>query len=137
MVHGVVPPRRLAEIYAAADAFLLPSTDEPYGMVYGEALAAGLPVVGWSSGNLPTLVESGSEGLLVRPGDLTALVAALRALIEDEELRLSMAERARRRVAALPTWEQSAAAFFSAIGEALAQTEGAAGRPREPLSSSE
>ena len=136
VVHGVVPPRRLAEIYAASDVFLLPSIGEPYGMVYGEALAAGLPVVGWRSGNLPSLVESGSQGLLVPPGDLTALAAALEALIEDHGLRRSMAERARRRAVGLPTWEQSAAAFFSAVGEALAQAGGAAGL-REPLRSSE
>jgi glycosyltransferase involved in cell wall biosynthesis len=137
VVQGVLPPRQLAEIYAAADVFLLPSTDEPYGMVYGEALAAGLPVVGWRSGNLPRLVESGGEGLLVPRGDLAALVAALRALIEDEGLRLSMSKRARRRAAALPTWEQSAAAFFSAVREALAQAEEATGLLREPLKSSE
>ncbi len=45
-----------------ADAFVLPSYREPYGTVYGEALAAGLPVVGWRAGNLPHLADDGREG---------------------------------------------------------------------------
>ena len=39
--------------YRSADVFVLPSYREPYGTVYGEAMAAGLPVVGWRAGNLP------------------------------------------------------------------------------------
>jgi glycosyltransferase involved in cell wall biosynthesis len=119
VVHGVLPPDRVAQMYAAADLFLLPSTDEPYGIVYAEALAAGLPVVGWRSGNLPRLIESGVEGILVEPADVDALRSAVGRLIEDGELRRSMAEGARERATRLPSWEASAAAFFSAISDVL------------------
>jgi glycosyltransferase involved in cell wall biosynthesis len=47
--------------YASADAFVLPSVREPYGTVYGEAMAFGLPVVGWRAGNLPNLAVDGSR----------------------------------------------------------------------------
>ena len=61
VVHGVVPPSELRALYQGADAFVLASTVEPYGTVYGEALAAGLPVIGWRAGNLPHLIEEGLE----------------------------------------------------------------------------
>jgi len=124
VVHGVLPPEHVRAMYAAADLFLLPSSEEPFGMVYTEALAAGLPVVGWRSGNLPRLLEDGVEGRLVSPGHVDALAFALLRLVEDEPLRRAMAERARRRAARLPSWEQSAEAFYSAVTEALAQSSG-------------
>ena len=74
-------------MYRDADVFVLPSVREPYGTVYGEAMAAGLPVVGWRAGNLPHLASHEREGLLVEPGDVRALTSALRRLTEDEELR--------------------------------------------------
>ena len=137
VVHGVLPQERVRALYLGADAFVLPSVEEPYGMVYAEALAAGLPVVGWRSGNLPRLVESGVEALLAEPGDTVALAACIRRLAEDGTLRGAMAEAARRRGARLPTWQDSAAAFFSAVREALAQRRGAPVRRREALKSSE
>jgi glycosyltransferase involved in cell wall biosynthesis len=91
---------------------------EPYGTVWGEAMAAGLPVVGWRAGNLPHLAEHGREGLLVGPGDVAALSAALASLAGDEDLRRRMAAAAERRAADRPTWAQSAALFFGALREA-------------------
>jgi len=49
---------------------VLPSLKEPYGTVYGEAMAFGLPVVGWRAGNLPYLAEDEQEGLILAPGDV-------------------------------------------------------------------
>src|SRR5918994_5310736 len=53
VVHGLLPSAAVERMYRAADAFVLPSFEEPYGTVWGEAMAAGLPVVGWHAGNLP------------------------------------------------------------------------------------
>src|SRR5918993_914863 len=87
VVHGPLPAERVAALYQAADIFALPSLREPYGTVWGEAMAAGLPVVGWRAGNLPHLAEHGREGLLASPGDVAALSAALARLAGDEDLR--------------------------------------------------
>ena len=57
VAHGVVPRERVAALYAAADVFVMPSTLEPYGTAYGEAMSYGLPVVGWDAGNLPYLAH--------------------------------------------------------------------------------
>jgi glycosyltransferase involved in cell wall biosynthesis len=61
--------------------------DEPFGLVAAEAQMAGCPVVGYRRGGLPEVVEEGTGGFLVPPGDLDALVAAVpRALALDRRL---------------------------------------------------
>lgn len=114
-VHGPVSRERVAELYAAADVFVLASTKEPYGTVYGEAMAAGLPVVGWRSGNLPHLAADGREGLAVEPGDIAGLAGALRRLVEDEPYRRQLATAARAKAESFPTWAESAARLFGVL----------------------
>ena len=116
VVHGPVHPRTVAGLYRAADAFMLASMREPYGTVYGEAMAAGLPVVGWRAGNLPHLARHGEEGLIVDPGDVAGLTAALRRLAYDEELRQRLGTAAQRRAETFPTWGQSAQQLFRVLG---------------------
>src|SRR5919202_1271564 len=118
-VHGPLPRENVAALYDAADVFVLPSVKEPYGTVYGEAMAAGLPVVGWRAGNLPYLMEDGREGLLCDPGDVEGLARGLERLVDDEPLRRQLGEAARRRALARPTWEEVAALFFAAIRDAV------------------
>jgi glycosyltransferase involved in cell wall biosynthesis len=120
VVHGPLPAERVAALYRQADVFVLPSLREPYGTVWGEAMAAGLPVVGWRAGNLPHLATDGRDGLLARPGDVAALRDALARLAGDEGLRRAMGAAAAERAAERPTWAQSAALFFSALREAAA-----------------
>jgi len=116
--HGRLDRREVAALYRDADVFVLSSVREPYGTVYGEAMAAGLPVVGWRAGNLPYLACHGREGLLVERGDVAGLTSALRSLAEDEELRTRLGAAARRKAAAFPTWEQTAEQFFAVVREA-------------------
>ena len=118
VVHGPLPRSRVATFMAAADAFVLPSVREPYGTVYGEAMALGCPVVGWRAGNLPHLAEDGREGLLVGPGDVPALAGALARLAGDPALLARLREGARARGRSLPTWEQSAQRFFAVVSRA-------------------
>ena len=79
VAHGPLDRRAVADLYANADGFVLPSYVETYGTVYGEALAAGLPTVGWRAGNLPNLVTDGREGCLVTPGDVDGLRGGARS----------------------------------------------------------
>jgi glycosyltransferase involved in cell wall biosynthesis len=118
MVHGPVPAEQVAALYREADVFVLPSLREPFGTVWGEAMAAGLPVVGWRAGNLPHLASDGREGLLVTPGDVAGLSRALGRLATDEDLRRRLAAAAGRRAATPPTRAQSADLFFGALREA-------------------
>jgi len=98
----------LARSYGAADLLLLPSRAETYGMVVTEALARGLPVVAAEVGGVPEALGHGADGtrpgLLVPPGDPRALGEALRAWLEDADLRRRLRRAARQRRASLSRW---------------------------------
>ena len=128
VVHGLIPAAAVERMYRAADAFVLPSFEEPYGTVWGEAMAAGLPVVGWHAGNLPFLADHETEGMLVEVGDMQALGAAIEQLARDPDRRGRMGLAARRRAAARPTWDETAARFFGIIEEVRSPHSG--GDPR-------
>ena len=115
VVHGPVDRERVGELYRAADVFVLPSYRDPYGTVYGEAMAAGLPVVGWRAGNLPNLADHDREGLILRPGDRSGLAAALARLAADAGYRERLAAAAARRARRLPTWDETTARFVELL----------------------
>jgi glycosyltransferase involved in cell wall biosynthesis len=129
VVHGPVSVAEVAAFYRAADAFALASSREPYGTVYGEAMAFGLPVVGYAAGNLPHLARDGEEGLVVPPGDVPALAAALGRLADDEGLRTRLGAAAARRAATFPTWEDTAGLLFDEL-RAVVREAARAGRGR-------
>lgn len=102
--EGFVPDESLPEYYAAADAFVLPSRQlrerdgvEGFGIVFLEAGAAGLPVVGAATGGIPEAVQHGRAGLLIPQDDLAALVHALRILARNPGEARRMGEEGRRR----------------------------------------
>jgi glycosyltransferase involved in cell wall biosynthesis len=121
IVHGRQAREDVAALYRSADAFVLPAYREPYGTVWGEAMAFGLPVVGWRAGNLPYLAENERDALLVEPGDIAALSRAMLRLAFDEEHRRALGAAAARRALSRPTWAESAELFFAAIREGLAE----------------
>jgi glycosyltransferase involved in cell wall biosynthesis len=115
---GAVSQERLAELYGAADLFVLASRFEGYGMAFADAVARGLPVIGTTAGAIPEAVPEGT-GVLVPPDDVAALAQALRRLIEDRGERRRLAFGARRMAARFPSWQSSAVLFARTI-EALA-----------------
>jgi glycosyltransferase involved in cell wall biosynthesis len=119
VVHGLIEPAAVHQMYQTVDAFVLPSFFETYGTVWGEAMAAGLPVVGWQAGNLPFLADHGRDGILVPVGDVQALGGAIEWLARDSALRARLGGAAYVRAAARPTWDETAARFFAIIHEVL------------------
>ena len=115
VVRGSVPVDEVGRLYRSADVFALSSFVDAYGTAWAEALAAGLPVVGWRAGNLPRLAEHGREALMAKPGDVDDLASNLRAITTDDRLRARLAAGARRRAGTLPTWDQTADRFFAAV----------------------
>ena len=104
---GRVPHEAVAELYAAAEVFVLasrvwvdPATGlrdaETMGRVLCEANAAGIPVVAASSGGIPSVITDGDNGLLFPPDDPVGLTRALAALAGDAGLRRRLVENGRR-----------------------------------------
>jgi len=111
---GSVPAADLPRYYAAADIFVHPNRvddgdAEGFGMVFLEAAAAALPVIGGDSGGVPEAIEAGATGLLVTGTAVGELVSAIRTLAGDAALRRRMGELALSRVRRQFTWERAAA----------------------------
>ena len=98
----------------ALDLLVHPGDPEPFGMAVLEAMAMATPVVAFAHGALPDIVESGTSGLLVPPGDEEALARGIIALLRDDAYRKRLARGARERAATF-TIERTA----HAIGELL------------------
>lgn len=74
---GFVPAEDLPGLYHTADALVVPSLEEGFGMTAIEAMAAGTPVIGTRVGGLPEIVAPGRTGALAEPGDITGLADAI------------------------------------------------------------
>ncbi|RJQ70880.1 MAG: glycosyltransferase family 1 protein [Desulfobacteraceae bacterium] len=88
----------MVEIYRDADALLLPSRLEGFGLVALEAQACGLPVIATRGSALPEVIEDGVTGILCAQDDVQAFAAAARRLSEDPALCRDMQRAARSRV---------------------------------------
>jgi glycosyltransferase involved in cell wall biosynthesis len=113
---GPVDKDRLAGLYASADAFLMASLYEGYGMVLAEAMACGLPIVCTSGGAAAETVPDGAA-IKVPPGDERALSLAIKRLLDDRELRQRMAQAAWLAGQKLPRWEDTARIVAEVIAE--------------------
>lgn len=105
---GSVGQDRIAELYANADIFCLPSFCEGVPVVLMEAMSANIPVVTTRIMGVPELVEDNVSGLLVAPGDVRALADSLERLIVDPALASELATRGREKVLAEFDLEQQA-----------------------------
>ncbi len=117
---GAVSEEEKLAAYAGAQVFLLPSYGEGQPLSILEAMAAGLPVISTPVGSIAEVIEPERNGLLVRPGDVAALAAAMDRLAADPATRTRMArsnrEEARRRFDARRRWEELDAAWQEAAG---------------------
>ena len=103
--------------YDHADVFVLPTFHEGYGMVVGEAIARGLPVISCPTGAIAELVMP-DAGILVPPGDVEQLAGVLADVIEHRETRLRLAAGARQVRNRLPTWDAASRRMAAALERA-------------------
>jgi glycosyltransferase involved in cell wall biosynthesis len=92
------PRSDIPEIMAACDVLSMPSFEEPFGLVFLEAMAMRRPFVGVDNGGTPEVVEHGRSGLLSPAWDISALSRNIVQLLRDPELRAKMGEYGRGRV---------------------------------------
>ena len=105
---GPVAPEAMRDHYDAADLFVLPSRFETCSMATREALARGLPVVGYDVGGMAENLGDRNTGHLVPPDQPEALTEALRRLLIEPETRAAMRTAARERSEDFPTWPTAA-----------------------------
>ena len=91
-------PESLAALYQRATVFVMPSFYETFGISCLEAMAFRIPVVATRAGALPEVVENEEVGLIVAPGDRTALSQAILRLLKDPNTRRRMGANGRERV---------------------------------------
>lgn len=94
---GRVDEARLAALYRDATFFVMPSTDEGFGLVYLEAMGASTPCIA-ARGAAEEIITDGCDGLIVDAGDRNSLVAAMVRLFVEPDTRARLAAAARRRV---------------------------------------
>ena len=115
---GMVPHDELLRLYGGASVVACPSLREGFGVACLEAMAAGRPVVASAVGGLRDLVVDEETGLLVPPGDVSALRGALERLLGDADLRARLGRAARERVLTEFTWKRYAELILAAYDEA-------------------
>jgi glycosyltransferase involved in cell wall biosynthesis len=132
-VVGLLPWSDLLDLYAASDIHLFPSVREPYGMVIIESLAAGVPVIATNeAGAAPDLIQNGSNGYFVRPGDTGAMARSLEDFFSSrdrkQEMRRAAFEVVGRHDVRLEA-ERFVDAVYSFAGAASARVPSTAWRP--------
>jgi glycosyltransferase involved in cell wall biosynthesis len=108
----------VAGLFKGCEFFVLPSRQEPLGIVNLEAMAAGKPVIASRVGGVPEIVIENETGMLVSPEDPTALAHALCRLASDGELRTRMGRAGRTRADAFD-WPAIAKRYVSIYGEIM------------------
>jgi glycosyltransferase involved in cell wall biosynthesis len=128
---GLVEPQELSLLYTRAAVLLTASRYEGWPIAVAEAMASGVPVVGFDVPGVRELVRSGHDGLLVAPGDSAALADALARVASDAGLAGSMGNAARRRARSWPRWEATGRRFAEEL-ERLLLRRRAPRIPRSP-----
>jgi glycosyltransferase involved in cell wall biosynthesis len=86
----------IPEILASLDLFVLPSLWEGFGLAIVEAMAMGIPVVATAIGGVDEVIRTGQDGLLIPPGEVPSLVAALRGGILDPQKYRGMGQQGKK-----------------------------------------
>jgi glycosyltransferase involved in cell wall biosynthesis len=104
-----VTTERIVELYAEAELAAVPSLYEGFSLPAVEAMACGVPIVATTGGALPEVIgRDGETGLLVPPGDASALATAILRALDDTDLRARLGAAGRARVLERFTWRITA-----------------------------
>ena len=87
--------RDVVDLLAATDIYLQPSIKEGFCIAFLEAMATGIACIGTQTGAIPTMLESGVNGILIPPGDVSAIANAVSTIATNPELRTRYAQAAK------------------------------------------
>lgn len=129
---GTVGAGQLARLYHMADVYVMPGRVSPdtqdvegFGIVFLEAGACEVPVIGGRVGGMPDAVADGETGLLVDGEDVDAVAEACRRLLTDRELARRMGRAGRQRVIEHLSWDRAAEQFASLLETVISTGAGA------------
>ena len=129
---GHVDDATLRDLLAGADAAVLPSRYEPFGITALEAAAAGAPLVASRAGGLGEVVVDGVTGLSFAPGDVPGLAAAVTRCLDDPVAARARAGAARRRLDTDFAWPSIAAETAAIYATTRPGPPRVLGRPKIP-----
>ena len=104
-VLGSLPQRRLSEIMSSSHVLVLPSIEDGFGLVIGQALASGCPVIASENTGGPDMINDGTEGFIVPIRNPEVLADRLQCLADSPSLQASMREAGLARVSILGGWD--------------------------------
>lgn len=130
----------LSDILNCSDVFAAPSVDEPFGLVYLEAMATGIPPIGTSTGGPLSFINIDPDqptGWLVPPDDVTATAHALAAAVSDRAARVARGRQAAQFIRERYSWATTAESFARIYDEVLAEPTRSSGAGRSQSGSPE
>jgi alpha-maltose-1-phosphate synthase len=137
--HGFIPTgtaegrSRINDLYARASVFCLPSNYEAFGIVFVEAMLAGLPCVGSRAWAMPEIIEAGATGLLAEPGNSSSLAQALLRILTDPDTARKMGQAGRERALELFTWDRVADRALADVEALRHRRPAASAAPDTPI----
>lgn len=108
-VLGPCSKAKTAKLYEQATIFCLPTRREPFGIAFIEAMSFGLPVIGTNLGAQPDFIIPESNGIMVAPGDIAGLAAALSRLLSEPQTRRGFGRAGYELATRSYTWEHTGA----------------------------
>jgi glycosyltransferase involved in cell wall biosynthesis len=115
-----VPARSFPSLLASCDVFVLPSLTESWGISVAEALCMERPVVATRVSGVTEIVHDKETGLLVEPGDASALADAIIQLLRDKGFAMRLAKEGRRFVTSNFDWSHLIRKFMDLYEEVIA-----------------
>ena len=112
---GILSPAEVVKLYDSHDLLVMPSRLEPFGLVFAEALARGMPCVARNACAMPEIVTSGVSGALIDKDDEDELAAAIISVLNDEEIYAKCRDRAPG-ISKYFAWERTADDMINVIG---------------------
>ena len=107
---GFIPSSEIPKIYLLGDIFVGPSTwEEPFGLVFAEASASGLPVIASRKGGIPEIIQDGISGLLIDdPSNTDDFAEKIIYLLENEEIAIKLGQAGRKTIEEKFSWDRVA-----------------------------
>ncbi|QMT59341.1 glycosyltransferase family 4 protein [Legionella sp. PC997] len=116
-IHGLLDIEHLKKELLSQHVLIVPSYFESYGIVYTEAMGAGIPVIASNTGGVPEIVHDRINGFLIEPGDSTMLRDYIIKLIKDRDMLMEMSISSLSTYENFPSWNETMANVYAFLNQ--------------------